>query len=247
MSRKGIVGGNWKCNPKTVSEAQALAKAVEGGAWEASKVDVVLFPVALHALPAQAESKKAKIGMQNPYKAGAFTGEISVDQIKDAGMEWVLVGHSERRHVFKESDALLAERVKLAQDNGLQVIYCIGELLEERESGKTNDVCAQQLDAVLASITDWSRVVLAYEPVWAIGTGKVASPEQAQEAHKAVRELIATKVSADVAAAIRIQYGGSVNAGNCKELIALPDVDGFLVGGAALKPEFLDIIAAVQG
>jgi len=237
-ARKPIVGGNWKCNPNSVAAAEALIDQLEATNIDTSKVDVVVFPVGLHIPAVSAKAKSVKVGCQNPYKAGAFTGELNVEQIKDCGMEYVLVGHSERRNVFGETDAMCAERTKLALDAGLNVLFCIGELLSEREAGETDKVCARQIEAIIPVVNDWSKVVIAYEPVWAIGTGVVATPDQAQAAHAAVRQLIKEKVSADVAAAIRIQYGGSVSGGNCEELIALPDVDGFLVGGAALKPEF---------
>ena len=175
---------------------------------------------------------------------GAYTGEISADMLVDLGLPWVILGHSERRHIIKESDELTADKVVAALSKGLSVIYCIGEKLEERESGDTVAVCTRQLKALVGKVSpeDWKRIVVAYEPVWAIGTGKVASPAQAQEVHEAVRSWFTTEVNADVATAIRIIYGGSVNAGNCNELAGQADIDGFLVGGASLKPEFINII-----
>jgi len=186
------------------------------------------------------------VAAQNCYKTekGAFTGEISPAMIKDTLCDWVILGHSERRHVFGESDSLIGEKVKHALEAGLFVLPCIGEKLEEREAGKTNAVCFRQLKDIVANVTNWSRVVIAYEPVWAIGTGKTASPAQAQEVHKDIRDWLKTNVSEECARQTRILYGGSVTAGNCKELASQPDVDGFLVGGASLKPEFIDIINA---
>lgn len=188
------------------------------------------------------------VSAQNCYKVekGAFTGEISPAMIKDCGATWVILGHSERRNVFKESDELIGDKVKHALESGLNVIACIGELLEEREAGKTEEVVYRQTKALAEKIKDWSRVVLAYEPVWAIGTGKTATPEQAQEVHAQLRQWLSKNVSPDVASKVRIQYGGSVTAANCKELAKKPDVDGFLVGGASLKPEFIEIINARQ-
>lgn len=188
------------------------------------------------------------VSAQNCYKVekGAFTGEISPAMIKDCGATWVILGHSERRNVFKESDELIGDKVHHALESGLNVIACIGELLEEREAGKTEEVVYRQTAAIAAKVTDWNRVVLAYEPVWAIGTGKTASPEQAQEVHAQLRQWLSKNVSPDVATKVRIQYGGSVTAANCRELAKKPDVDGFLVGGASLKPEFVEIINARQ-
>jgi len=164
--------------------------------------------------------------------------------IKDNGIQWVILGHSERRNVFGENDTLIAEKVGHALDEGLSVIACIGELLEERESGKTTDVVFRQTKAIAGQVKDWSRVVLAYEPVWAIGTGKTASPAQAQEVHAQLRQWLKDNVSQEVSDKTRIIYGGSVTAANAKELAQEKDLDGFLVGGASLKPEFVQIVNA---
>jgi len=192
----------------------------------------------------------ASIGVaaQNCYKAdkGAFTGEICPAMIKDCGCEWVILGHSERRNVFDETDQLIGEKVAFALGAGLKVIPCIGEKLEEREAGKTTEVCFRQLKVIADNVSDWSKVVIAYEPVWAIGTGKTATPEQAQEVHAAIRTWLTENVSAEVAESTRILYGGSVSAGNCRDLAACPDIDGSLVGGASLKPDFVKIINATQ-
>jgi len=189
-----------------------------------------------------------KVAAQNCYKVekGAFTGELSTAMIKDCGANWVILGHSERRNVFGEDDKLIGEKVGYALQSGLSVIPCIGELLEEREAGTTNEVCFRQLKAIADNVTDWSRVVIAYEPVWAIGTGKTASPAQAQEVHEAIRNWLKDNVSAEVAESTRILYGGSVSAGNCRDLAAQPDIDGSLVGGASLKPDFIQIINATK-
>jgi len=191
---------------------------------------------------------QVSVSAQNCYKAGkgAFTGELAPAMIQDCGVNWVILGHSERRNVFAETDELIGEKVAFALQSGLNVIPCIGEKLEEREAGKTTEVCFRQLSAMLPNISDWSKVVLAYEPVWAIGTGKTATPAQAQEVHLAIREWLAKNVSPEVAGAVRILYGGSVTAANCKELAACPDIDGSLVGGASLKKDFIAIINACQ-
>ena len=168
-----------------------------------------------------------------------------LNNISDFGINWTLIGHSERRHtVAEESDELIAEKTKIALANGVKVILCIGELLEDREAGKTMDVCKAQLQAVINVLEekDWENIVIAYEPVWAIGTGKVATPDQAEETHAQIRAFMASSVSPAVAENVRIVYGGSVNAKNCDNLISKEDIDGFLVGGASLKPEFVQII-----
>jgi len=188
------------------------------------------------------------VSAQNCYKVakGAFTAEISPTMIKDIGATWAIIGHSERRQIFGETDELIAEKVEHALANGIGVIACIGETLQEREAGKTEEVVFRQLAAIKAKVNDWTNVVIAYEPVWAIGTGKTASPEQAQEVHAALRKWLTSNVSSQVSDATRILYGGSVTGANCKELAKKEDIDGFLVGGASLKPEFVQIVNARQ-
>lgn len=215
--------------------------------WDADVEVVVGVPAIYLGYARQIVPGAIGVAAQNCYKApkGAFTGEISPAMILDVNCEWVILGHSERRTIFGESDQLVAEKVKHASESGLKVIACIGETLQERESGKTEEVVFRQTKALLEAIgQDWSKVVLAYEPVWAIGTGKTASPQQAQDVHAALRGWLATNASQEIADNVRIQYGGSVTATNAKELAACPDIDGFLVGGASLKPEFIDIINA---
>jgi len=193
-------------------------------------------------------SSQVSVAAQNCYKAGkgAFTGELAPAMILDCGVHWVILGHSERRNVFGETDELIGEKVGFALQSGLSVIPCVGEKLEEREAGKTTEVVFRQLSALVGHITDWSKVVLAYEPVWAIGTGKTATPAQAQEVHSSIREWLGQNVSPEVASAVRILYGGSVTAANCRELAACPDIDGSLVGGASLKKDFIQIVNACQ-
>jgi len=187
------------------------------------------------------------VSAQNCYKVskGAFTGEISPAMIKDVNVNWVILGHSERRNVFGENDDLIADKVGHALDEGLSVIACIGELLEEREAGKTTDVVFRQTKAIADKVKgNWNRVVLAYEPVWAIGTGKTASPAQAQEVHVQLRQWLKDNVSEDVSSSTRIIYGGSVTGATASDLAKEADIDGFLVGGASLKPEFVQIVNA---
>lgn len=243
MSRKFFVGGNWKMN----GDKKSLGELIQ--TLNTAKLDpnceVVCGAPAIY-LDWVRSKLDAKIGVaaQNCYKVpkGAFTGEISPAMIKDVGVHWVILGHSERRHVFGESDELIGQKTAHALENGLGVIACIGEKLDEREAGITEKVVFEQTKFIADNVKDWSKVVLAYEPVWAIGTGKVASPAQAQEVHEKLRAWMKKNVSEAVANSVRIIYGGSVTGGSCKELGAQPDVDGFLVGGAALKPEFVDII-----
>merc|ERR1712048_1287614 len=182
-------------------------------------------------------------------KAGAFTGEICPSQLLDLGCTWVIIGHSERREGFGmagEDNELCAKKLKVAIDAGLKVMFAIGEKKEERESGVTMDVCAKQLEpaAKLLSEEDWAKVAIAYEPVWAIGTGLTATPEMAQETHKEIRDWISEKVSPEIAKAVRIQYGGSMKGANAQALLAQPDIDGGLIGGASLKADFFNIINA---
>ncbi|XP_064610446.1 triosephosphate isomerase-like [Liolophura sinensis] len=243
--RKFFVGGNWKMNGNKQS-IDEIVKFLKAGPLS-ENTEVVVSPPSLYLEYVQ-QSLGGSVGVaaQNCYKVpkGAFTGEISPAMIKDVGCQWVILGHSERRNVFEESDELIGQKVAHALSEGLKVIACIGEKLEEREAGKTEEVIFKQMLAIVPNVKDWSQVVIAYEPVWAIGTGKTASPEQAQEVHQSLRAWIAKNVAPDVAAAVRILYGGSVNGGNCKDLGSKPDIDGFLVGGASLKPEFVQIVNA---
>lgn len=247
--RKPLIAGNWKMY-KLIGEAVGTIEALKPLVAGVANVDIVICPVftALSAACGAAKGSNLAIGAQNCYKAekGAFTGEISPQMLKDAGCTWTIIGHSERRKIFGEQDDLLNAKLKYALANGLKVMFCIGETLEERESGKMNDVLGTQVIEGLKGLStaDFAQVAIAYEPVWAIGTGVTASPEQAQEAHAFVRGLVRQNFGAEVADSIRIQYGGSVKPGNAKELIAKPDVDGFLVGGASLEAK--DFAAIIQ-
>jgi len=243
--RQFFVGGNWKMNGSKAM-IDDLAKMLNEKCANTSTEVVVGVPSAYIMYTRDSLDKSIGVAAQNCYKAekGAFTGETACSMIKDCGGEWAILGHSERRHVFGESDELVGEKVAFALSSGLKILPCIGEKLEEREAGKTEEVCFTQLKAIVDQVSDWDRVVLAYEPVWAIGTGKVATPQQAQDVHAALRKWLAENVSDEVAQKLRILYGGSVNGKNCKELASCPDIDGFLVGGASLKPEFAEIVAA---
>ncbi|XP_058738094.1 triosephosphate isomerase, chloroplastic [Vicia villosa] len=246
-SGKFFVGGNWKCNGTKDSISKLIADL--NNAKLEPDVDVVVAPPFVYIDQVKTSlTDRIEVSAQNSWvgKGGAFTGEISVEQLKDLGCKWVILGHSERRHVIGEKDEFIGKKAAYALSEGLGVIACIGELLEEREAGKTFDVCFQQLKAYADAVPSWDNIVIAYEPVWAIGTGKVASPEQAQEVHIALRDWLKNNVSAEVASKTRIIYGGSVNGGNSAELAKKEDIDGFLVGGASLKgPEFATIVNSV--
>jgi len=207
--------------------------------------EVVIAPPSLYLLLAREHlDAPIEVAAQNVFDKpnGAFTGEISAAQLQDSGITWVLTGHSERRVTLGEDDDFVASKTTASLDSGLGVILCCGESLDEREAEKTLDVVTRQLSAVASKTKDWSKIVVAYEPIWAIGTGKVATTEQAQEVHAGIRKWVAEKVSSEAAEKTRIIYGGSVSEKNCKELATQPDIDGFLVGGASLKPAFVDII-----
>lgn len=247
MARKFFVGGNFKMNG-TIESVKSIVKNLNDAKLD-SNVDVVIAPPALYLLLVREHLKPGlEVAAQNVFDKpnGAYTGEISVSQLKDSNINWTILGHSERRTILGESDEVVASKTKVATEGGIGVIWCCGESLEERESGKTISVIEKQLAAVSAKIGDWSKVVIAYEPIWAIGTGKVATVQQAQEVHASIRSWLKANVSEDVAKQTRILYGGSVNGKNCKELAKEEDIDGFLVGGASLKPEFVDIINANQ-
>ncbi|MBA0782123.1 hypothetical protein Gotri_002987, partial [Gossypium trilobum] len=252
---KGLVngGGYLDRTPTKNGTKDSITKLVSdlNSAKLETDVDVVVSPPFVYLDQVTASlTGRIEVSAQNSWigKGGAFTGEISVEQLKDIGCKWVILGHSERRHIIGEDDHFIGKKAAYALNEGLGVIACIGELLEEREAGKTFDVCFQQLKAFAGRDRDltlmgpsfadvvpsWDNIVIAYEPVWAIGTGKVATPQQAQEVHVAVRDWLKKNVSEEVASKTRIIYGGSVNGGNCAELAKQEDIDGFLVGGASL-------------
>jgi len=247
--RKPIIAGNWKMNGSR-SSIKELLDGIKAGMGDVKLAEVAVCAPAIYLADVSEQLAGSAIawGGQNlsTEAKGAFTGEISADMLLDFKCEYVIVGHSERRTLYGETDEIVAEKFEVARKAGLKPILCIGESLEERESGVTIDVCARQINAVIeksgvAALTDG---VIAYEPIWAIGTGVTASPEQAQETHAAIRKMIAEK-DASVAEKVRIQYGGSMNAGNAKELLAMADIDGGLIGGASLKADdFLAICTA---
>ncbi|WP_248929541.1 triose-phosphate isomerase [Paenibacillus hamazuiensis] len=238
--RKPIIAGNWKMF-KTVSEAVAFAQEVKGKAEVDGVESVICAPFT--NLPALVEALKGtsiKVGAQNLHfeDNGAFTGEISGVMLKDLGVEYVIIGHSERRAYFAETDEIVNKKVHAAFKHGLTPIVCVGEKLEEREAGQTKDVCRVQTLAAFEGISaeQAAEVVVAYEPIWAIGTGKSSTAEDANEVISYIRELITGKYGASVGNAVRIQYGGSVKPGNIREYMQQPDIDGALVGGASLEP-----------
>jgi len=240
--RKPFICGNWKMNTDRAS-AVALAKATAEAAAKVKGVEVGVCPPAcyLEAVLAAARGTPLVVGGQNLYfeASGAFTGEVSGPMLKDLGCTYVIIGHSERRHVFGEPDAMVSKKVHAALAAGLRPILCVGELLEERQAGRTEAVVRRHVETGLAGVAKAQAhgVVIAYEPVWAIGTGLTATPDQAQEVHAFIRGLLTNLYDADLAQAVRIQYGGSVKPENTKDLLARPDIDGALVGGASLKAD----------
>jgi len=251
-SRKYIIGGNWKCNG-TLESVDTLVKTLNGCGPIPSNVEVVVgvpfiyIPMVLATIRDDIEVAAQNCGINE--KEGAFTGEICASQLLDLGVTWVILGHSERREGFGmvgEASDLVAKKVKLAVDAGLKVQFCIGEKKEEREAGTTMKVCAEQLEAAkqVLSEKDWTNVTIAYEPVWAIGTGLTATPEMAEETHKDIREWMSKNVSKNVADAVRIQYGGSMKGANAAGLLSQPNIDGGLIGGASLKADFFNIVNA---
>ncbi len=249
--RKAFVAGNWKMNTDSGSSV-ALAKGVARGSEEAAghSVDVAVVPpfVYLQSVAGALSSSNIAVGAQDIYyeQKGAFTGEISASMLKDIGCVYALCGHSERRHVLGEGDDLINKKVTATISGGLLPILCIGELLGEREAEQTSEVVTRQLKEGLAGLgaEKVSTVTLAYEPVWAIGTGLTATPQQAQEVHALIRKLLGEMYGSELAEEIRILYGGSAKPGNAAELMSEPDVDGLLVGGASLKAE--DFLAIIQ-
>lgn len=248
MSRKPIIAGNWKMF-KTVSEAVSFVNEVKGSTVEGVE-SVICSPFTnLPALVEAAKGTDVHVGAQNLHfeDNGAFTGEISGVMLKDLGVEYVIIGHSERRAYFAETDEIVNKKVVAAFKHGLTPILCVGEKLEEREAGQTKDVCKVQTEAAFAGLSaeQAAQVVIAYEPIWAIGTGKSSTAEDAQDVIGYIRQLVSGLYGASVADAVRIQYGGSVKPNNIAEYMAQPDIDGALVGGASLEPA--SYIQLVQG
>jgi len=241
-NRKPIVAGNWKMN-KTTSEARDLAARLAPLVSGVKDREIVLAPTftSLQAVSEAIKGTNMVLAAQNMHweDKGAFTGEISAEMLLDLGCKYVIIGHSERRQYFGETDESVNKKAKQALRKGLCAILCVGETLAERESGKLNDVISRQVTGGLKDIgaEDMKKLVAAYEPVWAIGTGKTATPEQANEVHSLIRQKVKTLYGAEIAEGLRIQYGGSVTPENVSSLMAKPDIDGALVGGASLKPD----------
>lgn len=246
MARRKIVAGNWKMN-MTPSQAVELCNTLKD-LVKSDDVDVVYCVPAIDIVPVVEAVKgtNVEVGAENMYfeEKGAYTGEISADMLLDAGVKYVIIGHSERRDYFKECDCMLNKKVKKAFEHNLTPILCCGETLEQREMGVTLDWIRLQIKSDLKDITaeQVASMVIAYEPIWAIGTGKTATADQAQEVCAMIRHTIAEMYDEATAEAVRIQYGGSMNAGNAAELLSKPDIDGGLIGGAALKPDFGKIV-----
>lgn len=252
MARRPFIAGNWKMNLDRAA-AVKLAEAVVSAAKDFGGVDLAVCPpfVYLDAVGQVVAGSKIALGAQDMYHEGngAYTGEISAAMLCDLKCRYVILGHSERRHVLGETDEAINRKVLAALAAGLTPIVCVGELLSEREAGKTNEVIQRQFEQSLKGLTaeQMIQTVIAYEPVWAIGTGKVATPQQAEDAHLRLRSLIAERYNSQVAEAVCIQYGGSVKPENAAELLRQPDIDGALVGGASLKADqFLGIAAAAK-
>jgi triosephosphate isomerase (TIM) len=253
LKRPLFIAGNWKMNPATAQAAVALAEEVKAGVGQEADVRVAVCPpsVFLHAIDTVLEGSPIGLGAQNMHwkPDGAYTGEVSAAMLQDAGCTHVILGHSERRHGLDETDAQVNAKLHAALAAGLLPIVCIGETRQEREANQTEDVVGGQLTGSLAGLTaeQLAGVVLAYEPVWAIGTGLTATPEQAQAVHEFIRTWLANSHGEAIAARVVVQYGGSVKPDNAAELLAAPDIDGSLVGGASLKAgDFLGIIKAAQ-
>jgi len=248
MARRLLIAGNWKMN-LTLSASLELAEGLKKVASDITDVDIAVCPpsVYVQSVAATLQGSNIGVGAQNIYfeKEGAYTGEISAGMLTDIGCRYVILGHSERRNILGESSELVNLKVHAALAAGLTPIVCVGELLKERKAGTTVQVVCRQFDGSFSGVSadNMKKCVIAYEPVWAIGTGEVATPEQAEDAHAAIRNMIANNYNREVAEMVRIQYGGSVTDKNAKAILAKPNVDGALVGGASLKVEpFMGIV-----
>lgn len=246
--RRKVVAGNWKMNKTPAETKEFLTQMKDKISTDGAEVLFCVPAISLTTAVEAVSGTDIEIGAENMYfeEKGAYTGEISAAMLKDAGVTHVIIGHSERRQIFGESNEMINKKICKAISSELVPVICCGETLEQREAGETLEFVDSQIKSAYAGVTkeEALRTIVAYEPIWAIGTGKVATSEQAQEVCKAVRDCLAGIYDKDTADNIRILYGGSVNAANAAELFAMPDIDGGLVGGASLKPEFLDIIEA---
>ncbi|MDX9712516.1 MAG: triose-phosphate isomerase [Ignavibacteriaceae bacterium] len=250
--RKNVIAGNWKMNNDLAQSEKLIVELKNLLQNEKPNCDVIICPpfTSLSEASKLLKGSNIKLGAQNMYfeESGAFTGEVSASMLKSAGCEYVILGHSERRTIFEESDDVINKKIRKALSAGLKPIFCVGELLSERETGITNDVIKRQILSGLQGVTEeeMKNIIIAYEPVWAIGTGKTATPSQAQEVHEFIRDLIQIDYSLETANDVTIQYGGSVKPENAKELLSQKDIDGALVGGACLKADlFMGIIKSV--
>jgi triosephosphate isomerase len=245
--RKVFIGGNWKSNGD-LAFLNTHLNVLKSLVFDPKKCEVSIAPTLLHLLPVKKLVEDNNLNLlptaQNVsmFPEGAYTGEVTAKMLKNADINWTIIGHSERRQYFLETNEIVGKKVNLSLTNNLSAIVCIGEKLEDRNNGKTMEVCLGQMEEIVKNVTNWDKVVIAYEPVWAIGTGKTATKEQAQEVHGELRNYLEKKVSKETANSVRIIYGGSVTQANAKELILEKDIDGFLVGGASLKPEFKTIV-----
>ena len=247
--RRKVIAGNWKMNNNLSESQNLITKLISGLSNEKLNSDVIICPpfTSLSEASSLVKNTVIKLGAQNMYfeENGAFTGEISAEMLKSVGCEFVILGHSERRTIFNEPDQLINKKIKKALQSGLKPIFCVGETLEERESGITEQVIKRQVTEGLKEISanEMDKIIIAYEPVWAIGTGKTATPQQAEEVHAFIRNLILNLYSSSIAENIVIQYGGSVKPDNAAELLSQKDIDGALVGGACLKADsFISIV-----
>lgn len=249
-SRRPFVGGNWKMNLNRSEGARLSRECADALGGMADAIDAVIFPsfTLLGDVRAHLTATAVGLGGQDcsPHAKGAYTGQVSAEMLIDAGATWSIIGHSERRHGLGESDELVGEKVRHALHSGLKVVLCVGETRRERESGKAHEVNSRQIRAALHGVdpSDVARVVIAYEPVWAIGTGLSASPEDAQEAHREIRREVCALYDPELGDSIRIVYGGSLNPANAGTICSLPDVDGGLVGGASLKASDFHAVCA---
>ncbi|MCH8272516.1 MAG: triose-phosphate isomerase [Candidatus Marinimicrobia bacterium] len=251
MERRLLIAGNWKMN-LDLYDSYKLAEAVAEGTKSFDNIDVLISPafMSLGVVGQRLKDSNLLIAAQNCHfeDSGAYTGEISLDMIRSAGVHWVIIGHSERRALFGETDEMVAKKLMHALSNGFHVIGCVGESLEQRENGEQEEVVKRQVDAFLHKLSEENELknlVIAYEPVWAIGTGKNATPGQAEEMHEFIRNIVSENAGEEVGKSILILYGGSVSLQNAEELLSQPDIDGVLIGGASLKQESFIGIAAI--
>ena len=248
-ARKLFIGGNWKANGTLATVSELVKSVVNQIQVDTTKVDIVVAPAFPHLSPVSSMlSPSFHLAAQTCSSApsGPFTGEVPIEMLTDLGVSWVILGHSERRLLYGEKNEAITDKVYRAQSFGLKVVVCVGETSEEKDAGKTMAVIYTQLDAIQRAVADWRTVVIAYEPIWAIGTGKTAQPDEVENVHRQIREWVGQHVSPEAAADVRIAYGGSVTEQSYLPLIVQANVDGFLIGGAALKPGFRAIAEGAE-